>query len=151
MPRNPSRKTKIGMFSKETMGRAVDVVLNGGSVRYVVKEKCLNFRTLASDQEEEKWHSDGFSDNYEVEGLKDLKTIPDIEDYVLVEFQLENSRWNKMKKHLRKDPPQTVQELKVKLQGVWDGIWPKSCKELVDTMPDRMNAVFKHKGGITQY
>lgn len=47
MPRNPPRRTNIGMFSEETMERAVGAVLNGRSVRSVAKEENLSFQTLA--------------------------------------------------------------------------------------------------------
>ncbi|KAF2897241.1 hypothetical protein ILUMI_08934 [Ignelater luminosus] len=45
--RNPHRKTNIGMFSEETMGRAVGAALNGRSIRSVAKQTGLSFQTLA--------------------------------------------------------------------------------------------------------
>ena len=61
------------------------------------------------------------------------------------------SLWHKMKKDLRQNPARTVNELKLKLQQIWDNIEPEECAKLVDIMPNRIKTVIANKGGITQY
>lgn len=59
--------------------------------------------------------------------------------------------WAKMKAELRKNRPGTKQELKERLQQIWDSITPSYCCNLVETMPDRIKEVLKNKGGVTKY
>lgn len=59
--------------------------------------------------------------------------------------------WHNMKKQLRKSPARTVVELKATLQNIWDNTLPEECSRLVDTMPNRIKAVIKNKGDVTQY
>ncbi|KAF2885555.1 hypothetical protein ILUMI_20623 [Ignelater luminosus] len=56
-----------------------------------------------------------------------------------------------MKKMLRKHPARTISELKQKLQEIWDSFTPKFCQDLIDTMPQRISAVIKNKGDVTQW
>lgn len=59
--------------------------------------------------------------------------------------------WHQMKKVLRTSPVRTIPELKQKLQEIWNNFQPEYCKSLVDTMPKRIDAVLKQKGGCTQW
>ncbi|KAF2885323.1 hypothetical protein ILUMI_20855 [Ignelater luminosus] len=59
--------------------------------------------------------------------------------------------WNRMKKKLREHPARTLNDLKRRLQKIWDSFVPDECKALVDTMPSRIEAVLKHKGSATQW
>lgn len=55
------------------------------------------------------------------------------------------SLWGKMKKELRTNPAKNLDELKEKIQEVWDGITPEYCFNLVETLPSRITAVIKKK------
>lgn len=59
--------------------------------------------------------------------------------------------WHIMKKQLRLRPARTVQELRSRLQEIWDNFTPEQCKNLVDTMPRRIEAVLKRKGDVTEW
>ncbi|KAF2899367.1 hypothetical protein ILUMI_06810 [Ignelater luminosus] len=59
--------------------------------------------------------------------------------------------WSRMKKKLREHPAQTLNDLKHRLQEIWDLCALDEYKALVDTMPSRIEAVLKHKGGATQW
>lgn len=59
--------------------------------------------------------------------------------------------WGEMKKELRKNPARTKEELRVRLQEIWDNFTPEFCQGLVDTMPRRIESVIKNKGNVTQW
>lgn len=59
--------------------------------------------------------------------------------------------WWKMKKKLRKDPAKSKEDLKNKINTVWDSISSAECAALVDTMPRRIEAVIKRHGDTTQW
>lgn len=82
-------------------------------------------------------------ENHNIPTLKWTSSSPDLSPI--------ESLWHKMKKELRMNPARTVNELKIKLQQVWDNIQPDECAKLVDTMPNRIKAVIVNKGGVTQY
>ncbi|CAH1976386.1 unnamed protein product [Acanthoscelides obtectus] len=56
-----------------------------------------------------------------------------------------------MKKVLRQHPARTITELRQKLQEIWDCFTPNFCQYLVNTMPQRISAVIKNKGDVTQW
>ncbi|XP_065360308.1 uncharacterized protein LOC135954163 [Calliphora vicina] len=58
--------------------------------------------------------------------------------------------WAIMKRKLRNDPQRTTSALKDKIQEIWDLITPEECKNLIVTMPKRIDAVLKSKGGKKQ-
>jgi len=82
-------------------------------------------------------------ENHNIPTLRWVSSSPDLSPI--------ESLWHKMKKELRQNPARTVNELKVKLQQIWDNIEPEECAKLVDTMPNRIKAVIANKGGVTQY
>lgn len=59
--------------------------------------------------------------------------------------------WHVMKKKLRTAPVRTVDELKLKLQEIWNNFTPEFCNSLVQTMPRRIEAVLKRKDDCTQW
>lgn len=59
--------------------------------------------------------------------------------------------WGKMKKALRTNPAKNLNDLREKIQSVWDNITPEECSSLVETLPSRINAVIKNKGDATQW
>lgn len=59
--------------------------------------------------------------------------------------------WHKMKQHLRNSPQRTIPQLRTKLQEIWDNFTPELCASLVNTMPDRVQAVIRAKGDVTPY
>lgn len=61
------------------------------------------------------------------------------------------SVWGEMKKLVRRRMPKTKEELQVVLMDIWNDMTADRCRELVDTMPDRIKAMLANKGGITKY
>lgn len=59
--------------------------------------------------------------------------------------------WQRVKQDLSKYPtkPRNKEELWDRLQTIWDSIEPEYCLKLIDTMPQRVAAVLKAKGGHT--
>lgn len=51
----------------------------------------------------------------------------------------------------RAQPARTIPELKGRLTQIWNSVTPEECKNLVDTMPKRIQAVIKQKGDVTQW
>ena len=61
------------------------------------------------------------------------------------------SLWGNMKRELRRHPVRSINELKVKLQNIWQSTSPECCQKLVDTMPRRTAAVISRNGDATQW
>ena len=61
--------------------------------------------------------------------------------------------WNHSKKVLAKYPRQTKGEWEIwdRVAEVWNNIDPEVCQNLIESMPRRIQAVIKAKGGHTKY
>ena len=61
--------------------------------------------------------------------------------------------WSYVKRQLAKypTPPKGIQELWDRIQLVWNNIDPAVCQKLIESMPRRIEAVLKAKGGHTRY
>ena len=61
--------------------------------------------------------------------------------------------WGHLKRELAKYPthPKGVWELWERAQTVWGNIEPEVCQKLIESMPQRLEAVIKAKGGHTKY
>jgi hypothetical protein len=61
--------------------------------------------------------------------------------------------WAHVKRELGKEkmPPGGMLELWDRVEKIWDGIEPKVCQDLISSMPRRIEAVLKAKGGHTKY
>ncbi len=61
--------------------------------------------------------------------------------------------WNHVKRKLGEyeEPASSVQELWDRFQEEWDRIEPSVCQNLIESMPRRIEAVLKAKGGYTKY
>ena len=51
----------------------------------------------------------------------------------------------------RKKPPTSKNELWLAIEEEWNNIPPDFCNKLIDTMPQRINAVLKAKGFNTKW
>src|SRR5258708_1735312 len=49
------------------------------------------------------------------------------------------------------EPPASIQELWTRVQKEWDDIGEQECRNLIELMPRRVEAVLKAKGGHTKY
>ena len=49
------------------------------------------------------------------------------------------------------EPPRGIQELWERVQKEWDNIGAEECRKLIESMPRRVEAVVKAKGGHTKY
>jgi transposase len=61
--------------------------------------------------------------------------------------------WSHLKQKLAdfEEPPKEVNELWDRVQEVWETIEVEYCRTLIESMPDRIRAVLKAKGGYTRY
>ena len=61
--------------------------------------------------------------------------------------------WVHLKKRLREypTPPKGVHELWERVAEEWNQITPETCQRLIESMPRRVQAVIKAKGGHTKY
>ena len=61
--------------------------------------------------------------------------------------------WNHLKRKLGEyeEPPKSVQELWNQFEVEWDQIDASVCQNLIESMPRRIEAVLKAKGGYTKY
>ena len=61
--------------------------------------------------------------------------------------------WVHLKKRLREYPTSSkgVNELWERVAEEWDQITPETCQRLIESMPRRVQAVIKAKGGHTKY
>jgi hypothetical protein len=61
--------------------------------------------------------------------------------------------WEHLKRKLNAypDPPSSTKELERRIEVEWNAIDPEECRKLVASMPDRIEAVIKAKGGSTRY
>ena len=50
-----------------------------------------------------------------------------------------------------KEAPKGIQELWEHVQVEWDGLEAEVCQNLIESMPRRVEAVYKAKGGYTKY
>lgn len=61
--------------------------------------------------------------------------------------------WVHLKKQMNQYsiPPRGVHELWERVAEEWNGITPETCQKLIESMPRRIQAVIKAKGGHTKY
>ena len=61
--------------------------------------------------------------------------------------------WGYMKKKLEQNPnkPKNIEKLWEQVQDIWTSIPIEFLQELYNTIPNRVKAVYKAKGGITRY
>jgi transposase len=61
--------------------------------------------------------------------------------------------WHHLKRKTSdyESPPSSILELWERVQKEWDVIQPLVCQELIESMPRRVEAVIKAKGGYTKY
>ncbi len=59
--------------------------------------------------------------------------------------------WDVLKRRLRETRSSNVRELKAKVCEVWDGIAPEVTRNLVNSLPRRLEAIIAARGGPTKY
>ena len=61
--------------------------------------------------------------------------------------------WIHLKRKLGEyeEPPRGINELWERIQVVWDGIPAEECQKLIESMPRKIEAVLRAKGGYTKY
>lgn len=59
--------------------------------------------------------------------------------------------WDVLKRRLRESHSSNLRELKIKVREAWDGIAPDVTRNLVDSLPRRLEAVIAANGGPTKY
>ena len=61
--------------------------------------------------------------------------------------------WHYLKRQLTKytNPPTSIHELWERVEKEWEAIPVEECQKLIESMPNRVQAVLKAKGGWTDY
>ena len=61
--------------------------------------------------------------------------------------------WEHLKKRLKEyeNPPKGILELWERVEKEWEAISTETCQNLIASMPRRMEAVIKAKGGYIKY
>ena len=61
--------------------------------------------------------------------------------------------WHSLKKQLwtHEEPPKVIHELWERVQDEWLKIPVETCRNLISSMPSRIQALLKAKGGYTKY
>ncbi|KAI1002071.1 hypothetical protein K3495_g6133 [Podosphaera aphanis] len=61
--------------------------------------------------------------------------------------------WSLLKRQLgqNQEPPKGMHELWARVEEVWHKIDKETCQILIESMPSRLTAVLKAKGGHTKY
>ena len=61
--------------------------------------------------------------------------------------------WAEVKKRLKKfdSPPNGILELWERVQAIWNNIPAQTCQNLIESMPNRIQAVLRAKGKWTKY
>ena len=59
--------------------------------------------------------------------------------------------WDHLKREIKKFDISSLRELEAKVIETWNNIQPEVCKNLVDTMEDRVHCVLRAKGGHIPY
>src|SRR5258708_30315059 len=61
--------------------------------------------------------------------------------------------WGHLKGKLAEyqEPPASIQELWTRVQKEWDDIGEQECRNLIESMPRRVEAALKAKGGHSKY
>jgi DDE superfamily endonuclease len=61
--------------------------------------------------------------------------------------------WGVLKRRLARHehPPSGIHELWERIEDDWEAIPAEECQKLIESMPRRVQAVLKAKGGYTKY
>jgi hypothetical protein len=61
--------------------------------------------------------------------------------------------WHHLKRRLGEypEPPEGILELWERIQVVWEAIPVSVCRNLIESMPRRVEELYKAKGGYTKY
>ena len=81
-------------------------------------------------------------------GIEVLKWLPQSPDLNPIE-----NLWHHLNRQLAEyeEEPKSVHELWERIESEWNKISPKVCMNLIESMPSRVQAVLKAKGGYTKY
>lgn len=146
-----------GCMSTQGVGKMcfIDGIVNAQRYKYILEEQLLpSIEDLKCDDGSFIFQQDGaachtakivktwFANN-EIPVLKWPSSSPDLSPI--------ETLWHEMKKELRSSPVSSIGELKEKITLIWQNFTPDFCKKLVLTMPQRLEAVIKQKGDITQW
>lgn len=146
-----------GSMSSSGVGRLyfADGIINAKKYIEILEQQLLpTIEHLESDGKRRIFQQDG-APCHTAKLVKTWMAANDIETLPWVanspDLSPIETLWNRMKKKLRDHPARTVGELKDRLQEIWDSFTANDCKALVDTMPRRIEAVLRNKGGTTQW
>lgn len=133
----------------------VDGLVNAVKYRNILEEHLLpSITQLQSTEGDYVFQQDGAS----CHTAKSTKTWLSTENIPLIEWPSSSpdlspieTLWGKMKKMLRQQPARTQQDLRHTINAVWQSFTTDDCQKLVDTMPQRIQAVIEKKGDVTQW
>lgn len=146
-----------GSMSAKGVGKLhfIDGIVNTDKYLAILEESLLPImEECLTSRQEFVFQQDGAACHTSKKALKWIKD----NDIALLEWVSSSpdlspieTLWHEMKKVLRKHPARNIPELKQRLQEIWDSFTPELCQGLVNTMPQRIAAVIKNKGDVTQW
>lgn len=148
-----------GCMSWDGVGRLVEVEGAMDSVQYcqILEEgllPCMEENTLDASQlklqsDNDSKHNSKYTQKWLTEhGIVEIKWPPNSPDLNPIEHL-----WFILKRRLNKwvEQPKGVHELWERLEKAWADIKEEEVRKLIESMPRRMAAVIKAKGGNTKY
>ena len=164
-PTFKSGRTKVGVWScfcGKHMGPLV-IIPKGGTMtakRYIeiLKKHFIPFykrmvrlygKEVVMQEDNASWHkADAVRKFLKTQNVKYLSWPPQSPDLTPIE-----NLWKQIKGRIghREQRPKNVKEMEEALREVWPQITPESLLTLNNSMPRRLDAVIKNKGGSTKY
>jgi transposase len=164
-PNFKSGRTKVGVWScfcGKHMGPLV-IILKGGTImakRYieVLKKHFILFykrmvrlygQEVVMQEDNASWYKANAVRKFlKTQKVKYLLWLPQSPDLTLIE-----NLWKQIKGRIgyREQRPKNIKEMEEVLREVWPQITPESLLTLNNSMPRRLDAVIKNKGGSTKY
>ena len=148
-----------GCMGWESVGKLAEVEGRMNANQYVdilkdnllpsLEESGVSLEDVIFQQDNDPKHTSKKAKKWmEDNGINVLDWPPQSPDLTPIE-----NLWNHTKKELAKYPRQAkgVWEIWDRVAEVWNNIDPEVCQNLIESMPRRIQAVIKAKGGHTKY
>lgn len=109
---------------------------------------CIGRKKFILMQDNARPHSAKMTEEYlQAEGIRWIKWPPMSPDLNPIEHL-----WDELKRKIKSEPaPQSMAELRIRLQYEWDCLPQEVIQNLIDSMPRRLAAVIRARGGPTKY